>query len=54
LRIPGSTRVGEGKMPLVLSDCRIRGNLTDENERHQGGTRRRVTAQELNLVMVGA
>ena len=50
------TRVGEGKMPLVLSDCRIRGNLTDENEPHQGGTRRppTVTAQELNLVMVGA
>jgi hypothetical protein len=34
--------------------CQTASNLTDENERHQGGTRRRVTAQELNLVMVGA
>jgi hypothetical protein len=25
---------------MVLSGCRIRSNLTDENERHQGGTRR--------------
>src|SRR6266436_5771446 len=25
---------------MVLSGCRIRSNLTDENEHHQGGTRR--------------
>jgi hypothetical protein len=36
-----SRRVGWGREDaMVLSGCRIRSNLTDENERHQGGIRR--------------
>ena len=31
---------------MVLSGCRIRSNLTDENERHQGGTRRQCNSNK--------